>query len=999
MTKIKYIFKILCLLFIGFYLSSQALHAQITDTISAKAQNQKAKDLMTEGKLSDAAILFTETADFYKKKSMWEKYFGTHIDLSTCYLELGQFEEGIRSSDTLIHQSKLNLTNPERFEINGFLNLGNINFKLSNLEEAGAAFTSALEISQKTYGEEHLLTADSYGGLATLNEQLGDDQKSLDYNLKALSIREKLLDKNHADLGYSYMNIGIIYKNRGELKKALAYYKKTEAIFESALGAMHPKMGIVKNNIGRVYAAQDKLDIAIEYYNEVVEIFTVALSPDHPNIGLIKTNIAMIYLGEFKYEKAAVYLNEAYDVWIKSLPADHYYFGVYHNNIAMIYAMQSNFEAALKNMETAIHIYKNRVGENSPELAMIHNNIAIFLTKLKRYDRAIAVSDTALAINTIQSNNGNLSFKDPSFNPLEHLRSQSIQAKVYGDQFQNTKNLKYAQEAFATLAKSEEFINERNKIYISEDDQIQDNSSFYANLKQATSLHAEVFQQFNDPKNLKEAFRFSEKVKSTKLLQATNVVDPVLYARVPANIIEEERQTRTNITNYEAEVLNFALTNDSLNMVEYRDRKLFHEKLKLDTLIKVIRTEYPNYYDMKYATDVATLNDLQSAIPDETLIISYLIDPQQHDQYAENRIPKLHIFTISKSTVNIKTVDWTTRDDTLANDFLKIIQKSSIVKTKNKKNFIDLGHQLYQKLIGTISSELNGNKRLIIIGEGYMNYLPFEALVQNNKYQSFQNLDYLIKDFEISYHYSATLYLKSLQKKQELNNLNLLAFAPVFDNPTRSTIPADQQRHFQDSSYSFLRDNRYQPLLWSEKEVLAIYDIFQGQSKNQNKLLLRNDASEGSLKKYINQHQGIVHIASHSFANMISPKFSGIACSINSNESKEDGILHINEIYNIQTNADLVVLSSCESGLGYYTEGEGMLGINRSFLYSGANNVLYSLWKVDDKASSELMVEFYKQIFNDKNYAAALRASKLKLLTNETTALPNYWAPFVLISR
>ncbi len=1001
MKNLNYLFRGLCLLFIGISLPLQNVNAQITDTISAKTQAQVASKLLNEGNLTEAIVLFKETAAFYKEESMWEKFFGIHIDLSNCYAEFGQYEEAIRSTDTLIHQSKLKLETPERFVITGYNALGNINFKLSNLEEATAAFTSALDISQQTYGEDHLLTADGYGSMATLYEQIGDDQKSLEYNLKALSIREKLLDTNHSDLAYSYGNIGLIYKNRGNLKKALDYYKKAETIFEAStsIGRMHPKMGILKNNIGRVYAEQNKIDLAIQYYEEVVEIFTKALSPDHPNIGLIKTNIAMIHLDQSNFEAAEVYLNEAYEVWSKSLPEDHYYLGVYHNNIALIHGMRPDFAKALKSVDLAIRIYKMRIGDKSPELTMLYNNKAIFLTHLKDYDQAIAICDSALAINVIQTNNGILSFKDAIFNPIEYLRTHSIKAKVFSNQFDQTKNLDFTYKAFEILEDAEQIINERNKIYLSEDDQILNNSTFYAALKQATSLHSKVFQMLNDPKELAQAFRFSERLKSKILLQSTNVVDPELYARIPASIIQEERQTRTNITNYEAEVINFSLANDSINMVEYRDRKLFHERLKLDTLIKVMRTQYPSYYEMKYATEVATLDAVQTALPDETLLVSYLIDQRQYDEFDNLRIPRIQIFTISKNTADVTTVDWNLKDDSLTYEFHKLIQKSSIVKTKNKKRFIEIGNHLYEKLLGSLADELGEYERLVIIGEGNVNYIPFEALVQNKKEQSFKDLDYLIKDFDISYHYSATLYLKSLQKQQDLNDLSLLAFAPVFDDPNKNVLNPDQQRHFQDTSYSFLRDNRYQPLLWSEKEVLAIHELFQSQTKKRNKLLLRNDASENALKKYIHQHKGIVHIASHSFANLTRPKFSGIACSINPNNSTEDGILHVNEIYNIQLNADLVVLSSCESGFGYLSEGEGMLGINRSFLYSGANNVLYSLWKVNDKASSELMVEFYKQIFKDKNYSASLRASKLKLIADESTALPNYWAPFVLIGR
>jgi len=134
------------------------------------------------------------------------------------------------------------------------------------------------------------------------------------------------------------------------------------------------------------------------------------------------------------------------------------------------------------------------------------------------------------------------------------------------------------------------------------------------------------------------------------------------------------------------------------------------------------------------------------------------------------------------------------------------------------------------------------------------------------------------------------------------------------------------------------------------------------------------------------------------------PKFSGIACYTekkdeDDTDTKEDGTLYIGEIYGLSSKADLVTLSSCESGFGKLEGSEGLLGINRSFIYAGTPNVVFSLWKVYDKVSSELMVDFYENVLLEKDYAKSLRAAKLNLLKKETTAAPHFWAPYLLIGR
>jgi len=160
------------------------------------------------------------------------------------------------------------------------------------------------------------------------------------------------------------------------------------------------------------------------------------------------------------------------------------------------------------------------------------------------------------------------------------------------------------------------------------------------------------------------------------------------------------------------------------------------------------------------------------------------------------------------------------------------------------------------------------------------------------------------------------------------------------------------------------------------------------------------EANEMALKTALEKPYQYVHIASHSFANLQQSKFSGIACAEPSEkESKEDGILYVGEIYNLDVPADLVVLSSCESGVGKLSEGEGMLGLNRSFVYAGVPNVIFSLWKINDKTSSDFMIDFYRNLLAGKSYAEALRAVKLKMIKTESLASPNLWSGFLLIGR
>jgi CHAT domain-containing protein len=150
------------------------------------------------------------------------------------------------------------------------------------------------------------------------------------------------------------------------------------------------------------------------------------------------------------------------------------------------------------------------------------------------------------------------------------------------------------------------------------------------------------------------------------------------------------------------------------------------------------------------------------------------------------------------------------------------------------------------------------------------------------------------------------------------------------------------------------------------------------------------------------RNYNIIHFATHGFVNSESPELSGIQLAI-TNKSKDDGILYSGDIYNLKLNAELVVLSACETGLGKISKGEGIIGLSRAFLFSGASNLIVSLWKVSDFSTSELMIEFYKNILGKKDvnhsYSSDLRSAKLKLIGNKEFAKPYYWSPFILLGN
>ena len=181
----------------------------------------------------------------------------------------------------------------------------------------------------------------------------------------------------------------------------------------------------------------------------------------------------------------------------------------------------------------------------------------------------------------------------------------------------------------------------------------------------------------------------------------------------------------------------------------------------------------------------------------------------------------------------------------------------------------------------------------------------------------------------------------------------------------------------------------------TETEVNDIAQLFTSRNLK-SETLIKTHADEDQIKSPSIKDYNYLHFATHGVVDEQNPELSRIYLSESENE---DGNLYSGEIYNLELNADLVALSACETGLGKISKGEGVIGLSRALVYAGARNIIVSFWNVADASTSFLMTDFYTQLLSDdnRNFAEALRASKLKIVNEKTYAAPYYWAPFVIL--
>lgn len=294
--------------------------------------------------------------------------------------------------------------------------------------------------------------------------------------------------------------------------------------------------------------------------------------------------------------------------------------------------------------------------------------------------------------------------------------------------------------------------------------------------------------------------------------------------------------------------------------------------------------------------------------------------------------------------------------------------------------------QLFKMLLGSASAAIEKSRRIIIIPDGILHYLPFESLMLPSG-------RYLIQERALSYIPSASvlglLRRPALRQRHpaSIKTKRMELFALGVSDYGRGGPPAAARSLYGGSGFDFAS------LPHIRTEVEAIATLFPN---DRRKVCLDDAAGELAVKGEKLSGYRRLHFAAHGAIDQRNPSRSGIVLRAGGGE---DGVLQMAEIFRLELDAELVVLSACQSGLGSLIKGEGLVGIQRAFLYAGAESVAVSLWSVNDQATAHLMRELYAGLKGGLSRSEALRRAKLAMLRSNITAYrcPYFWAPFVLV--
>ena len=535
-------------------------------------------------------------------------------------------------------------------------------------------------------------------------------------------------------------------------------------------------------------------------------------------------------------------------------------------------------------------------------------------------------------------------------------------------------------------------------------------ASYFASRQEFFESYIDVLMQMHK-QNPAAAFdalalAVSERARARSLLELLKEARADIRQGVDSSLLERERSLQQRLNARAAAQVRLLNRKHTPEQADAAAKEIAAITAEYEEVQAQIRARSPRYAALTQPQPLSLTEIQQQALDEDTLLLEYalgekrsylwLVSHRSIDSY--ELPPRAEVEAATRRVYELLTVRpkrWAPPDPQL------------IAQAKT----------LSRMLLGPVAPQLSG-KRLVVVAPGALSYLPFAALpAPEDKKRPAGDYEPLIAKHEVVSIPSASvlsIIRREMAGRQRATKSIAVLADPVFEEsdprlaPAKNgnssgetpAAPAADAEHseltrairtmnFPDARAGFTR------LPFSRYEAESIIALTP---KGTGLKATDFNASRAlAMSPQLSQYR-ILHFATHGLLNSERPELSGLVFSLIDQEGKpQDGFLRLHEIYNLQLNADLIVLSACETGLGKEIKGEGLIGLTRGFMYSGAPRVVASLWNVDDLATAELMKLFYQRMLKDGLPAgAALRAAQLELSGQKRWASPYFWAGFVL---
>jgi CHAT domain-containing protein/Tfp pilus assembly protein PilF len=900
-----------------------------------------------------------------------------------------------------------------------YIKLGDNYQKLDDVETALGTLNQALRLTKTRLGHQHLALAESFQRLAYKSLRNKEFDRALDLYQKALTIQLEVLGDEHPEVARTYNGIALVYLNKKQVSKANMSYLRSYGIkllqtqgvpedMEKKYRSLEAPPG--QFNKGAFSKARDNFSRSLDEYRKL-------FGQNKPLFAVIYEQIGILYALEGDYDNALEYMQRAFRMRLEIYGDLGPETAVGYLNIGICLRLKGDYDEAFKFLNIALRITRESLGDFHPDTSDIYCQMGKVYFQRNLMDEALDYFQKALVALVPGFGDGDAAAEPPldMMTPRDKLLDiLTARARALKMKFMHAPNqLDGLQAAYSTYLLIVRLVEAMRQGYKSESYKLFFGEKIHALYQEGIETALLLADLSGNPIYRESAFILSEKSKASVLAEALSEANAKEFAGIPDSLLLEEKRLKERLTYYDT-CLQAEYYSKEADAAKIKSLENSYHSLVLEyrRLIDRLESGYQRYYELKYKPVRVDIPEIQRALDSDSALVEYFIGDEV-----------LHIFVLTREGLEVVNVHLVGEDLGQV-----VVNYNRAIKKIEEMPFWAMSRRLYTMLLNQVRPLLAGKKKLIIIPDGPLSTIPFESLAAGpDTISGLSGLDYMIKHFAFSYHYSANLWLYSFYGGVKQTPDSFLGFAPVFGEKGKERLgyvlnhepghgtarpprllgllkkpgpgPA-QMREASADAYDMRPEVSRLPA--SEEELRSIIHLFHSQGKKAAGYFYRK-ATESNFKASAREAYDLLHIATHSLKDSDKLPLSGLIFSSPGGEGssgdKEDGILYSGEIYNLDMDADLIVLSSCESGVGKLVKGEGMMALNRGFFYSGIRNIVFSLWKVEDRSTSRLMIAFYRNILNGLPFSRALREAKLEMLDNPFTAFPKYWSGFVLVGK
>ena len=886
----------------------------------------------------------------------------------------GQYRQALLlAKQFLINQEKLQTT-PPSFQIKALCLVAGLHGDLSEYSEAITVYDQALILVKKNPGLKQPEAANIFINMAGIYQAMGDFEKAESLYRMALIIYENAEEQSQAEVAALFNNIGSLHYDLGDYERAIAFYQKAFQKNKDLFGFKHPSVARNINNLAETYQALGDYQEAETLYKKALSIRKQALNPDHPDLAISLNGLGSFYYSLGDIQQAENYFKKALAIREKAYGPDHPQVAKTLNDLALVYLSLREYSHAETTYKKVLTINEKIFGGTHPKVAANLHNLAGLYQEVGATDKSIPTYFKSLAIKEkvlgtshpeyarTLNNLGALYQGIGDYKKAEsyYLRALDIREKALGLEHPHIatslNNLGTLYESMGLFEQAEMYykkaveIVERCRIRLENEELKMSFIQFYLPIyRNIISFFIEQHKRDQSKGFHRQALFYLERAKSRTFLDILGNKEVSLKNGEDQAILKKEKELQLKI-----KVLSQKKTFNPANQNIAQQLEKAQEDYR--RLLNEIKFNNP---ELSYLISVnpSPVEKIQSLLDANTTLLEFYTTKN-----------KLYSWLLTKTNCQVHEIAIKEGDiEKKVAELLNLVSSFQgrkpepvihpLPKETNPEAFSQIALDIYKLLIFPVEPDIKTNK-LIIIPHGILHKIPFASL--NNG----QNT--LIDQYALSILPAASI-LEYIIKKRKPRKESLLALA----NPIADYFPG------------------FYELPCSEIEATKISRYFK-----QKEIYKRKSATEGMLKKKASTY-GVIHLACHGEFNARQPMESGLLLA---KDDKNDGFLHAHEIFGMDLkNANLVILSACETALSKILGGDDLVGLSRGFIYAGTPSLLATLWKVDDVSTAKLMEFFYKNWKKGMSKPEALRQAQIALKAMPLYSHPFYWAPFVMI--